>query len=411
MKGLFMKRAAFAGFLLPLLLSFTGAQSNLPDASLANKAVRLAHEFIIVDGHVDIPYRLKNRYEDISVRTPGGDFDYVRAREGGLDAPFMSIYIPSDRENNGAKALADTLIDMVYEFQRKWPDKFAVATSVDDVRRNFAKGLISLPMGMENGAPLEGRLENLKYFHERGIRYITLTHGRDNHISDSSYDTTRTWKGLSPFGKMVVAEMNRLGIMVDVSHISDDAFWQVIKLTRAPVIASHSSCRAFTPGFERNMSDDMIKALAKNGGVIMINYGSSFLSKEFQEKEDIVRSQVRRYMRENKLSFGDPAVEAYFAKMKQEHGLENADVSIVADHIDHVVKLVGIDHVGLGSDFDGVGPTLPIGLEDASKIPNLIHILLERGYSDEDIRKICGENALRVWSKVEEVSKKLMGMK
>ncbi|MEP0822557.1 MAG: membrane dipeptidase [Ignavibacterium sp.] len=406
-----MKRAAFAGFLLPLLLSFTGAQSNLPDASLANKAVRLAHEFIIVDGHVDIPYRLKNRYEDISVRTPGGDFDYVRAREGGLDAPFMSIYIPSDRENNGAKALADTLIDMVYEFQRKWPDKFAVATSVDDVRRNFAKGLISLPMGMENGAPLEGRLENLKYFHERGIRYITLTHGRDNHISDSSYDTTRTWKGLSPFGKMVVAEMNRLGIMVDVSHISDDAFWQVIKLTRAPVIASHSSCRAFTPGFERNMSDDMIKALAKNGGVIMINYGSSFLSKEFQEKEDIVRSQVRRYMRENKLSFGDPAVEAYFAKMKQEHGLENADVSIVADHIDHVVKLVGIDHVGLGSDFDGVGPTLPIGLEDASKIPNLIHILLERGYSDEDIRKICGENALRVWSKVEEVSKKLMGMK
>ena len=406
-----MKRVAFAGFLLPLLLSFAGAQSNLPDASLANKAVRLAHEFIIVDGHVDIPYRLKNRYEDISVRTPGGDFDYVRAREGGLDAPFMSIYIPSDRENNGAKALADTLIDMVYEFQRKWPDKFAVATSVDDVRRNFAKGLISLPMGMENGAPLEGRLENLKYFHERGIRYITLTHGRDNHISDSSYDTTRTWKGLSPFGKMVVAEMNRLGIMVDVSHISDDAFWQVIKLTRAPVIASHSSCRAFTPGFERNMSDDMIKALAKNGGVIMINYGSSFLSKEFQEKEDIVRSQVRRYMRENKLSFGDPAVEAYFAKMKQEHGLENADVSIVADHIDHVVKLVGIDHVGLGSDFDGVGPTLPIGLEDASKIPNLIHILLERGYSDEDIRKICGENALRVWSKVEEVSKKLMGMK
>lgn len=406
-----MKRVAFAGFLLPLLLLFTGAQSSGQDVNRGNKAFRLAHEFIIVDGHVDIPYRLKNRYEDISVRTPGGDFDYVRAREGGLDAPFMSIYIPSEREQNGAKALADTLIDMVYEFQRKWPDKFAVAASVDDVRRNFKKGLISLPMGMENGAPLEGTLENLKYFHERGIRYITLTHGKDNHISDSSYDTTRTWKGLSPFGKKVVAEMNRLGIMIDVSHISDDAFWQVIELTRAPVIASHSSCRAFTPGFERNMSDDMIRALAKNGGVIMINYGSSFLSKEFREKEDIIRTHVRRYMRENQLSFGDAAVEAYFATLKREHNLQNADVGVVADHIDHVVKLVGIDHVGLGSDFDGVGPTLPRGLEDASKIPNLIQVLLDRGYSDQDIRKICGENALRVWSKVEEVSKRLMGMK
>lgn len=406
-----MRRVILLALSLFLVVSASVSQNASGSDELKARAFRLAQETIIVDGHVDIPYRLKNRYEDISVRTPGGDFDYVRARDGGLNAPFMSIYVPSEREKNGAKALADTLIDMVYEFQKKWPDKFAVATSVSDIRSQFQKGLISLPMGMENGAPIEGKLENVKYFHDRGIRYITLTHGRDNHICDSSYDTTRTWKGLSPFGRKVVAEMNRLGIMVDVSHISDDAFYQVMEITRAPAIASHSSCRAFTPGFERNMSDDMIKALAKNGGVIMINYGSSFLSQEFQEKEDVVRSEMRRFMREKGLSFGDAEVVAHFAKLKEKHGLKNADISVVADHIDHVVKLVGIDHVGLGSDFDGVGPTLPIGLEDASKMPNLIELLLRRGYSDDDIRKICSENALRVWSKVEEVSKMLTGAK
>jgi membrane dipeptidase len=406
-----MKHAFCMVWIFVLFPSILASQPQQAEDDLQRKAVRLAREFIIVDGHVDIPYRMKNRYEDISGRTPGGDFDYVRAREGGLDAPFMSIYVPSERENNGAKALADTLINMVYEFQRKWPDKFAVATSVDQIRTNFTKGLISLPMGMENGSPIEGNLENLKYFHDRGIRYITLTHGKDNHICDSSYDTTRTWKGLSPFGKKVVEEMNRLGIMIDVSHISDDAFYQVVRHSKAPVIASHSSCRAFTPGFERNMSDEMIKALAKNGGVIMINYGSSFLSKDFLDKEELVRKDARRYMRDHGLSFGDPALEAYFSKLREKHDLVNVDISLVADHIDHVVKLVGIDHVGLGSDFDGVGPTLPVGLEDASKLPNLLRLLLQRGYSDEEIRKISGENALRVWSKVEETSKRLMGMK
>jgi membrane dipeptidase len=385
--------------------SFLQGQSPVTDDQLREKAVRLAREYIIVDGHVDIPYRLYNRYEDISVRTRRGDFDYVRAKEGGLDAPFMSIYVPSNREDNGAKSLADTLIDMVYGFQKQWPEKYAVATSVADVRAQFAKGLISLPMGMENGSPIEGKLSNVGYFHDRGIRYITLTHGKDNHICDSSYDTTRTWKGLSAFGRQVVAEMNRVGIMVDVSHISDDAFYQVMEISKAPAIASHSSCRAFTPGFERNMSDDMIKALARNGGVIMINYGSSFLSKDYQEKEDKVRPLIRDYMRKNKLSFGDPKLDEFIAVVAKEQNFRNVDISVVADHIDHVVKLVGVDHVGLGSDFDGVGPTLPVGLEDASKMPNLIYLLLKRGYSDADIRKICGENVLRVWTKVEEIAR------
>lgn len=400
-------------FLLASILLFfsagTASSQSMTDDQLREKAVRLARDYVMVDGHVDIPYRLHNRYEDISKRTPRGDFDYVRAKEGGLDAPFMSIYVPSGRENNGAKALADTLIDMVYGFETKWPDKYAVATSVDAVRTQFKKGLISLPMGMENGSPIEGDLDNVKYFYDRGIRYITLTHGKDNHICDSSYDTTRTWKGLSPFGKKVVAEMNRVGIMVDVSHISDDAFYQVMEISKAPAIASHSSCRHFTPGFERNMSDEMIKLLAKNGGVIMINYGSSFLSKEYQEKEDKVRPEIRNYMRNNNLSFGDPKLDAFIAKVAKKHDFRNVDISVVADHIDHVVKLAGIDHVGLGSDFDGVGPSLPIGLEDASKMPNLIFLLLKRGYSDADIKKICGENVLRVWSRVEELAKSSKG--
>lgn len=400
-----MKRMFFFSSLLTIAVSSLFSQLSLTDDQLHQKAVRLAHDYIIVDGHVDIPYRLHNRYEDISQRTSGGDFDYVRAQEGGLNVPFMSIYVPSNREGNGAKSLADTLIDMVYGFEKQWPDKYAVATSVDAVRAQAKKGLISLPMGMENGSPIEGDLTNVKYFHGRGIRYITLTHGKDNHISDSSYDTTSTWTGLSPFGEKVVAEMNRVGIMVDVSHLSDDAFFDVMRISKAPSIASHSSCRHFTPGFQRNMSDDMIRLLAKNGGVIMINYGSSFLSKEYQEKEDKVRPEIMAYMQKNGLAFGDPKMVEYIAEVSKKYDFRNVDISVVADHIDHVVKLVGIDHVGLGSDFDGVGPSLPVGLEDASKMPNLIYLLLKRGYSDADIKKICGENALRVWSKVEEMAK------
>ena len=390
-----------------LILSFSVRAQQQSEAQLREKADRLAHEYIITDGHVDIPYRLHDRWEDISKRTEKGDFDYVRAKVGGLDAPFMSIYVPSERENNGAKALADTLIDMVYRFEKDWPDKFAVATSVDAVRSQFRKGLISLPMGMENGAPIEGKIENVKYFYDRGIRYITLTHGKDNHISDSSYDTTHTWKGLSEFGKNVVAEMNRVGIMVDVSHITDDAFHQVIQLSKAPVIASHSSCRYFTPGFERNMSDDMIKLLAAKGGVINIAFGPGFVNGEYQRKENVAFDEIRAYLKKNNLQFTDPKAQAYIEEYQKTHDIKKVGISEVADHIDHVVHLAGVDCVGFGSDFDGVGPILPVGLEDVSKYPNLVYELLKRGYSDADIKKICGENMLRVWARVEQVAKEM----
>ena len=377
------------------------------DATLRKKADELAHKYIITDGHVDIPYRLARKMEDISVRTQGGDFDFVRAKKGGLDAPFMSIYVPSSyQETGGAKSKADSLIDLVENLAGDHPDKFAVAASPAEVEKIVAEGKIALPMGMENGAPIEDDLNNVAHFHRRGVRYITLTHGKDNQICDSSYDTTSTWGGISDFGRQVVAEMNRVGIMVDISHVSDNAFYDVMKITKAPAIASHSSCRAFTPGFERNMNDEMIETLAANGGVIQINFGSSFLSEESRDKSNKNREKVRAYAEENGLEMGDEEFMQYAREVSRENPTY-ADVTDVADHIDHVVKLAGIDHVAFGSDFDGVGDSLPYELKDVSYYPNLIFHLLKRGYSDEDIAKICYRNVWRVWNEVERVAKEL----
>jgi membrane dipeptidase len=374
-------------------------------------ATEIARETILVDGHVDLPYRMKvggftlqREMLDVSVRSEGGNFDYPRAKEGGLDAPFMSIYIPAEYQTSGgAKIFADSLILMTERLAETWPDKFAMAYSPDDVEKNFKAGLISLPLGMENGAPLENDLNNVAYFFEKGIRYITLTHGKDNLIGDSSYDTTRTHGGLSEYGIEVVKEMNSIGIMVDISHVSDDTFYDVMDITKAPAIASHSSARHFTPGFERNMDDNMIKALAQNGGVIMINFGGDFIDQKYREQTDEVRDHIVNWLAENKLSRNDSIAKVYIEDyVAVNHPFP--DVQKVADHFDHVVSLVGINHVGIGSDFDGVGDTLPKGLKDVSMYPNLLAELLKRGYSKEDIEKICYKNIFRVWRAVEEVA-------
>jgi membrane dipeptidase len=375
------------------------------------EARALAQRLLIADGHVDLPYRMRvhnfqfeRQYLDVSLRTPDGDFDYVRAKQGGLDAPFMSIYLPSQYQDSAGRSqrLADSLIDMVEEVARRFPDKFALAGSPAEVEANFRSGKISLPMGMENGSGIEHDLGLLAYFHRRGIRYITLTHAKDNRICDSSYDSTATWKGLSPFGDSVVREMQRLGIMVDVSHISDSAFYDVMRIARAPVIASHSSCRAFTPGFERNMSDDMIRLLATNGGVMLINFGSTFVDGESRKKFEEMRAEIGRRMKADGIESPSDSVEkAYLLRYYEEKGRPHADVSRVADHIDHAVRLAGIDHVGFGSDFDGVGDSLPLGLKDVADYPNLIRELMRRGYGEEDLAKICGGNFLRVWRAAE----------
>ena len=371
------------------------------DAALRKKAYDLAHKFIITDGHIDVPWRLNDGYEDLSVRTDGGDFDYVRAKEGGLDAPFMSIYVPSSyQETGGAKEKADSLIDLVNRIANDHPDKFEVALNVSDVNRIFKEGKIALPMGMENGAPILDDLSNVKYFYDRGIRYITLTHGKDNLICDSSYDTTNTWGGLSPFGRDVVKEMNRVGIMVDISHVTDEVINQVMDMTDLPVIASHSSCRHFTPGWERNMGDAEIKRLKDNRGVIQINYGSSFVTKKSQDLRAANIDEIMMYAEKNNLKRGDKELETYAKEVNSKNPFY-ADITEVVDHIDHVVKLAGIDHVGIGSDYDGVGDSLPYGLKDVTSYPNLIYHLLKRGYSEEDIEKICYKNVWRVWSTVE----------
>ncbi|MCG3154028.1 MAG: hypothetical protein DKINENOH_00620 [bacterium] len=395
--------------MIGLLVCFALVHSQPADeAKLREKAQRLAQKFIIVDTHIDVPYRLRERYEDISGRTEGGNFDYVRAKQGGLNAAFMSIYVPSDYEPKGlAKALADSLIDMVEGFQRRWPDKFAIARSVAEVRDHFKQGLISLPMGMENGAPIEGRLENLRHFWSRGVRYITLTHAKSNHICDSSYDPNRQWQGLSPFGREVVAEMNRLGIMIDISHVTDSTFYQVLRLTRAPVIASHSSCRHFTPGWERNMDDDMIRALARNGGVIQIAFGSSFVSGAYQAAD----AGMWHFIEEHKIDLASTEGRSRLQQYRAEHRFPEVTIADLVANIDHVVKLVGVDHVGFGSDFDGVGDALPTGMKSVAEYPNLIFALLRLGYSEKDIEKICSGNLLRVWSEVEKTAQKLQAGK
>jgi len=388
--------------IITLSLMLTNCTNN--DDKLKARANELAQKFIITDGHIDLPWRLhKNGYEDVSVRTPGGDFDYVRAKQGGLDAPFMSIYVPATYQvTGGAKEMALELMNSVKRITTDHPDKFEMAYSISDVEKIFNEGKIALPMGMENGAPIEGDLDNIQFFFDKGIRYITLTHSEDNDICDSSYNLgERTHKGLSDFGKEVVLEMNRVGIMVDISHVSDDAFYQIMDVTQVPAIASHSSARHFTPGFERNMSDDMIKRLAENGGVIQINFGSSFVTQESQDKRKKNSEDVSAFVKENNLESDDPRVKEFAKKVAIDNPVF-CDVTDVADHFDHVVKLVGIDHVAFGSDYDGVGDTLPYGLKDASTFPNLIYHLLKRGYSEEDIEKICYKNIWRVWKATEE---------
>jgi membrane dipeptidase len=372
------------------------------------EAVALAQRYIIADTHIDVPYRLKELLEDVSQSTENGDFDYPRAREGGLDLIFMSIYIPPESEATAdGKALGDELIDLVEGIAAEHPDKFVMVSSPTAARNAFAAGKIGFAMGIENGTAFDGDLENLQYFFDRGVRYVGLAHSKANRLSDSSYDDEHRWEGLSPQGEQAVLEMNRLGMMIDLSHLSDQAVDDVLRLSQAPVIASHSSCRHFTPDWERNLDDARIQKLAALGGVIQINFGSSFINGDYQKKRSAQWDAVQQYREDHALEKGsveaEEARKTYFA----EHPLDHADVSEVAAHIDHVVKLVGIDFVGLGSDFDGVGDSLPVGLKDVSDYPNLIGELLKLGYPEGDIEKVLSGNLLRVWSEVEQRAEKL----
>ena len=397
-------------WLIVLILN-NSCNSNfkMKEKQLLIKSNKLSKKFIIVDGHIDLPYRLKeagylkkDKILDLTKETDG-DFDYIKSKRGGLDAPFMSIYIPAEfQKSGGAKKLADSLINLVVKITNSFPTKFALANNPSDIKDNFSKGLISLPMGIENGAAIEKKLENIDYFFERGIRYITLTHGKDNAICDSSYDSTKTWNGLSPFGRKVISKMNSVGMMIDISHVTDEAFYQVIEISRTPVIASHSSPRKFTPGFERNMSDDMIIKLAESNGLILINFGSSFVNELSNKKFDQIDKKVENWKTKNKIN--DIKEINKFKNRIIEEEKPFATIEDVINAIDHVVKLVGIDHVGFGSDFDGLGNTLPYNLKNVSDYPNVILGLLKKNYSEEDIEKICYKNLFRTWNEILEFS-------
>lgn len=382
----------------------TTDQDDLKNQDLNSQAMRIAQETIIADTHIDVPYRLEKKWEDVSKGTDGGDFDYPRAVKGGLNAPFMSIYTPAKYDGSEqATSHAHRMIDLVEKMVATAPEKFTIAKTVADMKTAFDQGKIALPLGMENGSPINGKLDNLQAFYDRGIRYITLAHSKSNHISDSSYDKNRHYEtGLSPFGEGLIHEMNKLGIMVDISHVSDKAFYRAVELSKVPVIASHSSARHFTPGFERNMSDDMIKKLAETGGIIMINYGSSFVTKEANGYSAKMAADYQTYLTAQSENDTPEIKAAFEEKWKAENPYPFASRDQVLDHIDHVVQLTGsADFVGIGSDYDGVGDSLPTGLKDVASYPNLIKGLLERGYSEADIKKILSGNLIRVWSQVE----------
>jgi membrane dipeptidase len=375
-------------------------------SDLDEKARQLAQQYLLVDAHIDVPYRLEAGWVDVTRATEGGDFDYPRAKEGGLNLPFMSVFAPPGMETEDGDAskaweLANQLIDSVEALAARAPDKFMLVYSPDDAEKAMQSGRIGLAMGMENGSPINHDLANIRHFAERGISYITLAHGKSNHICDSSYDEHRRWNGLSPFGREVIKEMNRQGVMIDISHVTDETFFQIMEISEVPVIASHSSPRHFTPGWERNMSDEMIEALARSDGVIQINIGSSFIKQEAHEWFNTMAEKRKAYLEEHDLPpHGDAA-----SKWGKEYRIENpfpyATVDDVMANFEHVIKLVGIEHVGIGSDFDGVGDSLPIGLKDVSYFPALIAGFLKRGYSEDDIHAIMGGNLMRVWRKVE----------
>jgi membrane dipeptidase len=377
--------------------------------SVSEKAKKLHTSSIVIDTHDDTTQRLLAPSFDIGTRHDDGNIDIPRMREGGLNAIFFSIWIPSKTVGPEAVKKAIDQIDAVREAARKHPDDLVLATTADEIRAAKKQNKIAALMGVEGGHMIDNDLAVLRSYAALGVRYMTLTHMGNTDWADSSTDTP-VHNGLTDFGKQVVREMNRLGVMVDISHVSDKTFYDAIATSKAPVIASHSSARALTET-PRNMTDDMMRALAKNGGVIQINYHVGFLSQEFREFEKAhpeaekeINDEVKKRCGDNEACFlvmGDQVVR----DLMQAGKLPKVDWTKIIDHIDHAVKIAGIDHVGLGSDFDGA--VMPIGMQDVTHLPQITGALLQEGYSESDIRKILGENTLRVMSEVERVSRQL----
>jgi membrane dipeptidase len=387
---------------IPLNMSTTADE-------ISARARKLHFSAIVVDTHDDTTQRFLDGKFDLGPRDAAGSIDIPRMKEGNLGGIFFSIWIPSRVTGPEAVKRAIVQIDAVREQVRRHPKDLALATTAAEVRGARKQGKIAVLMGVEGGHMIANDLGVLRSFAALGVRYMTLTHSGNNDWADSSTDKA-AHNGLTDFGKDVVREMNRLGVVVDISHVADKTFYDVLALSKAPVFASHSSCRAICDA-PRNMTDEMIKALAAKGGVVQINYHVGFLSQEFRdaekahpEEEKAIQAEIKKRCGENEacqLIEGDRIVREYVAQGKLPH----VSWEKIVEHIDHAVKIAGAEHVGLGSDFDGAD--MPFGMEDATKLPQITEALLRKGYSEGDVRKILGENTLRVMTEVERVGREI----
>jgi len=408
-----MKKLSSLVFALPLVAAAAAADD------LAVRAARLHRGAIVVDTHEDVPDALAEKWADVGTRGATKHFDIPRGKEGGLTAPFFAAYVPASYADGGAARIALDRIDLVQRVVAAHPSDLVSAASVADIRRAKREGRIAILMGIEGGHAIEDSLGALRDFHRLGVRYMTLTHTNSNHWADSSGnffaprfdpESYRLHHGLTDFGRAVVREMNRIGMMVDVSHVSDETIDDALETSRAPIFASHSSCRALA-SLPRNLSDDQIRRMGAKGGVVMINVSSVFLDQGLVDAAraalDALQEPAERLRQQYE---GDPKRAAAEIN-KLVDALPRrppAPVTKVVDHIEHVIRLAGPDAVGLGTDFDGI-PDPPAGLEDVSKLPRITEELLRRGHSEEEVRKVLGENFLRFFARVEEVSRSLAG--
>jgi membrane dipeptidase len=394
-----MRRLSVA---LVTVMLLSGQNRTVSDAEV----MRVHRSTLLIDTHNDVPTRTVDGF-DIGSHTGTGHTDIARLKEGGVGAQFFAVYVAAsyvtgNRSANRTLQMIDTVRHDIID---RYPNDFMLATSAKDIEEAHRRGKIAALMGIEGGHAIEDSLRLLRDYYDLGIRYMTLTHSNTNNWADSSGDIddakVKHHNGLTDFGKQVVREMNRLGMMVDISHVADKTFWDALEVSRAPIFASHSSCRALTR-HARNMTDDMIVALAKKGGVVQVNFYCGFISQKFRDNDaaDTKALDARMAQETAGKKLSEPDQQILSEKLRKELGLSRATLADVVDHIDHIRKIAGIDAIGLGGDFDGVSCT-PIGLEDVSKYPNLTRALLEKGYSAEDIRKIYGGNFLRVMRAVE----------
>lgn len=397
-----------------LVLLVAAAATNLPAADpggitdtaglgpVSERALKIHHEALLFDGHNDLPWRLRSDGDvafgrlDLAGRLDSGHTDIPRIRAGGLDAQYWSVYIPSEHPDPARTVLEQ--IDVVHRMIERYPETFALALSADDVERIVAEGKVASLIGVEGGVAIENNLALLRTFARLGVRYMTLTHNSSLDWADAATDEPRSG-GLSPFGERVVREMNRLGILVDISHVSPETMQAVLRVSEAPILASHSSAYAICP-HPRNVPDDVLTLLPANGGVVMVNFYSAFVNGEAHRLVEEARTALRE-------QHPDPAeYRRALREWYRANELPPATIGQVADHIDHIVQVAGIDHVGIGGDYDGIDST-PVGLEDVSCYPRLTEELLNRGYSEEDIRKILGGNALRALREAGRVAERL----